>query len=192
MAFDWSAVEGFNENMTAEEKLALLDNYEPPKPAEQEVKADDTLNDNVKQNFKGYVAKAQFDKLSSELAAAKRELKSRMTVEEAKEADRVAAEEALRNELDELRREKKVAANKASFLARGYDDALAEEAAIALTDGDTDTVFALMAKQQTATEKALRAQILKETPAPPSGDNYTDEAAKKAEEEKLRKYFGLR
>lgn len=189
MAFDWSAVEGFNEGMTAEEKLALLDNYEPPKPApapepDEAQKAPTSL--------KGYIPKKQFDDLSSELAKLKRELKSRMTDDEAREADRVAAEEALQNELKELRREKTISTNKAAFLARGYEDALAEEAAIALADGDTDTMFALMTKAQTAAEKALRAQILKEAPVPPPGDAYNDEAKKKAEEEKLRKYFGLR
>lgn len=191
MAFDWSAVEGYNEEMSAEEKLALLENYEAPKPEPSDNgNSDDQAPKPAP--MKGYVPKTQFDKLSSELAAAKKQLRSRMTEEEAREADRAAEAEALQNELKELRREKQISAHKASFLARGYDDALAGEAAVAMADGDTDTVFALMAKQQAAAEKALRAQILKEAPTPPAGDNYTDEAKKKAEEEKLRKYFGLR
>ena len=33
MAFDWTKVEGYKEEMTPEEKLALLDNYNDPEPA---------------------------------------------------------------------------------------------------------------------------------------------------------------
>lgn len=178
MAFDWSAVNGFKEDMTAEEKLALLDNYEAPQPEPIDLK--------------GYVKKAQFDNLASELASAKKQLKSRMTEEEAREADRAAHEEAVENELKALRREKTIANHKASFLAQGYDDALATEAATALADGDTDAVFALMGKQKTNAEKALRQQILKEVPVPPPGDQITDEAKEKAKNEQLRKYFGLK
>lgn len=181
MAFDWSTVEGYKEDMTAEEKLALLDGWTAPQPESQQPI-----------NMKGYVAKKQFDDLASELAAAKRQLKSKMTEEEAREADRLAHEEAIENELKVLRREKTISSHKASFLAQGYDDALASEAAEALADGDTDQVFALMGKYKVTAEKALRQQILKEVPVPPPGDQITDELKQKAETEKLRKYFGLR
>lgn len=179
MAFDWTAVDGYKEDMSAEEKLALLDGYEPkaPEPAV---------------DLKGYVKKSQFDSLASELATAKKQLKSRMTEEEAREADRAAHEEAIEAELKTLRREKTISSHKASFLAQGYDDALASEAATALADGDTDEVFSIMAKHKVNAEKALRQQILKDVPVPPPGDNVTDELKEKAEQEKLRKYFGLR
>jgi len=178
MAFDWTAVDGYKEDMTAEEKLALLDSYEPKSPEPV--------------NMKGYVAKTQFDSLASELAATKKQLRSKMSEEEAREADRAAHDEAIEQELKILRREKTISNHKASFLAQGYDDALATEAATALADGDTDAVFALMGKQRTNAEKALRQQIMKEVPVPPAGDQVTDEAKKKAEEAKLRQYFGLR
>ena len=34
MAFDWTKIEGYREDMTADEKLALLENHEPSKPTE--------------------------------------------------------------------------------------------------------------------------------------------------------------
>lgn len=157
MAFDWTSVEGYEEGMTPEQMVGLLENYEVPTPEPQV-------------DLKGYIPKKRFDEVASELSAAKKQLKSRMSEEEAKEADRQAAEEAMKAELDSLRREKTLSTHKASFLAQGYDDKMAEEAANALTDGDTETVFAIMAKQRAAQEKALRAQILKETPVPPAGD----------------------
>ena len=32
MAFDWNQLEGYKEDMTPEEKIALLENYDPPAP----------------------------------------------------------------------------------------------------------------------------------------------------------------
>lgn len=181
MAFDWTKVEGYSEDMSAEDKLALLENYEAPEPEKQSAPI----------NMKGYVTKSQFDTLASELAAAKKQLRSRMTEDEAKEADRAAHDEAVQNELKALRREKTISMHKASFLSQGYEDDLATQAAEALADGDTDTVFAVMGKHKVNAEKALRVQILKDVPVPPAGDDVTDEAKKKAEEAKLRRYFGL-
>lgn len=181
MAFDWTKVEGYNEELSAEEKLALLDKYEAPEPEETKPPI----------NMKGFVSKTQFDNLASELAATKKQLRSRMTEDEAKEADRAAQNEAMQNELKTLRREKTISMHKASFLAQGYEDDLASQAAEALADNDTDTVFALMQKHKITAEKALRAQILKDAPVPPAGEEVADEVKKKAEEAKLRKYFGL-
>ena len=33
MAFDWNTIEGYREDMSADEKLELLNNYNPPEPA---------------------------------------------------------------------------------------------------------------------------------------------------------------
>ena len=77
MAFDWTKVEGYSEDMTAEQKLELLNNLPDPEPA----------NEPEVQIPKGaMISKAQFDKVSSELASVKKQLRSRMTEDEAKEA----------------------------------------------------------------------------------------------------------
>ena len=187
MAFDWTQVEGYREDMTADEKLALLDNYEPKTP-EPDQAPDPT-------KLKGYVSKAQFDKVTSDLAAAKKQLRSRMSEDEQKEADRAAQTEAMEAELKTLRHEKAVSTYKAQYLAQGYDEKMAEEAATAMADGDNDAVFAVMKKHQTEAEKQMRQRILKETPVPPAGDNRDpeDEETKKEKkrEEILRKSMGL-
>lgn len=179
MAFDWTKVDGYKDELTADEKLALLENYEPEEKEDKPV------------DLKGYIPKVQFDKLSSELASAKKQLKSKMSEDEQREADRLAEQEALKNELESLKRDKFLNAYRAEYLAQGYDPTLAEEAATSLVDGDIDSVFAVMRKHNALAEKAIRAKILKETPVPPAGENPTDEDAKKREEAKLRKYFGL-
>ena len=196
--FDWSKVEGYREDMSAEEKLALLENADTPapdpapnptptpdpKPAD---KPDDTA---PSKPAAGTVSKAQYDKVTSELAKAKRDLRAKMTADEQAEADRAAAQEAMQAELDNLRREKQLSTYKASYLSLGYDEQLSEEAAAAMVEGDMDSVFAIAKKQSAIAEKALRAKILKETPVPPPDDG-NDDAKKKMEENKLRANFGL-
>ena len=60
MAFDLTKLAGYREDMTADEKLALLEAYEAPVPDDAEAKK----------------WKAQFDKTASELAAANKALKA--------------------------------------------------------------------------------------------------------------------
>ena len=136
------------------------------------------------------ISKAQFDKVSKELAAAKRQLRAKMTNDEIEEERRRQEQEDMKLELETLRKEKTVSNHKASFLSQGYDEALADEAANAMADGDMETVFAVMRKHSVNAEKALRAKILKETPVPPAGDDPNEAKAKK-EMADLRASFGL-
>lgn len=188
MSFDWTKVAGYREDMTADEKLALLDTQEEEKqpPAEPEPEQQPPAKP-----ASGLISKVQFDKVASELAKVKKELRARMSAEEQKEADRMASDEAMRLELETLRREKTLNSYKASYLSQGYDERTAEDAATAMADGDMDTVFALMKKQAANTEKALRAKILKEIPVPPAGENPGADMEKKKELESLRASFGL-
>ena len=188
MSFDWTKIAGDHEDMTADEKLALLDTQEEDNqpPAEPEPEQQPPAKP-----APGLISKAQFDKVASELAKVKKELRARMSAEEQKEADRMASDEAMRLELETLRREKTLNSYKASYLSQGYDERIAEDAATAMADGDMDTVFALMKKQAANTEKALRAKILKEIPVPPAGENPGADMEKKKEMESLRASFGL-
>ena len=170
MAFDWTKIEGYREDMTDAEKIALLENFSMP----------DTTA--------GMIAKTQYDKVASELAAAKKQLKERMTEEERKEAERQAADAAVREELETLRRERAFEKHKASFLAQKYDAADAEAMAKALVDNDTDGLFKALTKANDAAEKNLRAELLKGTPPPPTGGK--DESAGKSDAVKLAEQLG--
>ncbi len=152
MAFDFTKLDGFKPEMTAEEKLALLDKYEPDKP-----------------DLTGYIQKSTFDKTASELAEAKRQLKAKMTEDEQKEAERIAADAAIKAELDALRKETATSKNKAKFLGLGYDEKLAAETATALADGDMDKVFANQQVHIENVRKAERASSLAGDPKPPAG-----------------------
>lgn len=177
MTIDWTNLEGYREDMTAEEKLALIDNLPDPTPAPAPIE--------------NMVTKKQFDKVSSELAAAKKELRSRMTDDEKVNNERMEREASMREELETLRKEKTLSTYKASYLAQGYDEALAEQAATAMAENDMASVFAIMSKHQLEVEKNLRAKILKETPVPPAGNEPNSDTKKREELNQIRRAMGL-
>ena len=137
------------ENMTVEEKLAALEAYEP--------------------DMSGFVTKAQLDKVASEAASYKKQLREKMTAEEEK-AEREAEERAaLQQRVEELERERTIHGYISSYLAMGYEESLAKSTAEALVSGDMETVFENQKTFATSREKALRAEILKSTPRPAGG-----------------------
>jgi hypothetical protein len=165
------------ESMTAEEKVAALEAYEP--------------------DMSGFVAKSVFDKTASDLAATKKQLKERMTEEEAQraiEAEAKAAAEARNAELEarvkELENERAVNSYVTSYIAMGYDEKMAKASAEALVKGDMETVFKNQKLHAENSEKALKAELLKQTPPPASGNGEggmnKDEFSKLSLEEKQK------
>jgi hypothetical protein len=195
MAIDWTKYEGYREDMTPAEKLALIES-EPttdpapavdpapagPAPRKPELKVEPKA---------GYVSKAQFDKTASELAALKKQMRARMSEEEIKAEEARTAHEAMEQELTNLRREKTISGHKATFLSLGYDETEADKMAIALTDGETDELFAGMKRRGITAEKAMREKILKETPVPPAGTDPTNAEKEAKNDAEWRKAWGL-
>ena len=149
---DVSTIEGYEE-MTAEEKLAALEGMELPEP-----------------DYTGYVKKELFDKASSEIAGYKKQIFEKMTAEEAAKAEADEKMAAIQQELEQLRQDKVVQEYTAQFLSIGYDKELASETAVALQRGDMNTVFLNQTKFATLREKALKAELMKNTPKPPAGN----------------------
>ena len=190
MAFDWNAVDGYREDMTADEKLALLENYNPNQPAaapEPAPAADPVPEpapapapklDKATELMNEVKWKRERDKLTSENANLKRQLRSRMSEEEAREADRKAEMEARDAELEALRRDKTLSNLRASFIGRGFDENMAQKAAEAFADSDAETLFDVMARRDLSWEKNMRAKILAETPKPPASDPNSEEFKK--------------
>lgn len=146
------AIEGY-EAMSAEEKLAALEAMDLPEP-----------------DYTGFVKKDLLDKATSEAASYKKQLRERMSEDEAKAAKDAEEREAIMTELEQLRAEKVVDQHTTKFLSLGYDEKLARETAKAMAAGDTELVFKNHAKFIADREKALKAEILKSTPTPPAGD----------------------
>ena len=151
---DTSKIEGY-ENMTAEEKVKAFESFNIPDP-----------------DYSGYVKKEVFDKKASEAAKLEKDLKARMTEEERAKAERDAELAEYKTKYEELQKEKNIAANKAQFIAAGYDEALATESAEALEKGDFATVF----KNQNAVIERVKKDALGQAKAstPPPAGKATD------------------
>lgn len=149
---DVTKIEGY-QDMSVEEKLAALEAVDLPEP-----------------DYTGYVKKDLLDKATSEAAQYKKSLRDRMSEEEATKARADEEMAAIREELEQLRAEKVIGENAAKFLELGYDAKLAQATATAMAAGEMDAVFKNHAKFLADREKALRAEILRDTPAPPAGN----------------------
>lgn len=137
------------ENMTPEERLAAFEAYDPEK--------------------NGFVSKATFDKKATEAADLSKQLKARMSDDEAKAAREAAEREELLARVEQLEHEKAVNNYVTAYLGMGYDEKTARSSAEALAKGDMEKVFANQKMHVENREKALRAELLKETPPPAGG-----------------------
>lgn len=137
------------ESMTPEEKIAALEAYEP--------------------DMSGFVAKATFDKTASELAAAKKTIREKMTEDEAKKAQEAEERAALVERAEKAEHALAVSGYEKAYLAMGYDEKLAKSSAEALAKGDMDAVFKNQKVHADTREKALRTELLKNTPPPAAG-----------------------
>ena len=117
----------------------------------------------------GYVPKAVADKHASDAAKYKKDYQAKLTEDE--RAKQEAEEERTRqqNRIAELERTVSITDYAKRYIASGYDEKLATETAEALVDGKMDVVFANQEAHLKAREKALKAEMLKDTPVPPGG-----------------------
>jgi hypothetical protein len=151
MAFDWTKVSGYREDLTAEEKIELLKGFEI-EPAGKTV------------------SKQLFDNTASELAKLKKDLNDRMSEDERKEKERADQEKALKDELEQLRKERAEDKFKARLLEAKFTGDEAAKMAKAYVDGDMETFLNALSDARTNHEKVLRSEIMKETPRPGAGD----------------------
>lgn len=128
--------------------------------------------------------KAQLSKANSEAADYKKQLRGKQTADEAAAAEQKAAMDKLTQENADLKRSFALSDKKAKLIAMGYDEKLADGTAVAMVDGDMDTVMANQAKFNESREKAIQAELMKKTPRPAAGSEGTGgmDYAKKIEE----------
>lgn len=145
---DISKIEGY-ESMTVEEKLAALEAMELPDVDKM---------------------KSALDKATSEAAGYKKQLRDRMSEDEAAKAKDAEERAAIMAELETLKAEKAISEYTAQFMGIGYDEALAKATAQAVQKGDMAAMFKNHAKFVAERDKAMKAELLKNTPTPPAGD----------------------
>ena len=118
-----------------------------------------------------FVSKELYDKAASDTANYKKQLRANMTEAELKAAADAEKYAEIVAERDKLRAEKAIAENAKGLVAIGYDETLATEVATALYNGDAATVIKAQAKFVDAQKKAVLAEAVKNTPAPPAGSS---------------------
>lgn len=133
-----------------------------------EALADRELMD--KSEMDGYVPKSLLDKANTEAADYKKKWRGALSDAEKKEQDEKEKQTAMENELNQLRRDSRIAAYEKNYLGLGYDEKSAKEIAEAMFDGEMDTVFMLQKKFQENKERAIKADMMKNMSTAPSGN----------------------
>lgn len=158
MKISTDSIQGFAEMSDADKVTALL-GLDVPDPVD----------------MSQFVDKKTFDAKASEAADLSKKLKAKMSEEEQAAAERDAKWAEMEAKLQALEMEKTISTYKASYLAmNGYDEKLAQDTAEALAKGDMAKVFANQQKAMDAHDKALKAELLRNTPKPEGaggGDN---------------------
>ena len=158
--------DAYKEGMTLEEINAAL--------------ADRELVD--KSQYDGFVPKSLLEKANSEAADYKKKWKAASSEQEQKAIDDAEKQAAIEEELKTLRRASKVSDYEKQHLALKYDEKDAREIAEALYDGDMDTVFRIQKKHEEALQKSIKADLMKQMPTPPSGNQTTIDYSKQIAE----------
>ena len=135
--------------------------------------------------------KRLLSKANSEAASYKEQLRAKQTETERAEAERAEQEQAMRDELETLRKEKRVSDYTGKCLALNMDADLAGKTANALADGNMDAVFDCLKAFVEATTTRLNNEALNRQPGlsagtPPTKGNTEDEITAQ-----LRRYAGL-
>lgn len=123
-----------------------------------------------KSQFDGFVPKSLLEKANSEAADYKKKWKAASSEQERKAIEDAEQQAQIQEELKTLRRASKVSDYEKQHLALKYDEKDAKEIAEALYDGDMDTVFRLQKKHEEALQKSIKADLMKQMPTPPSGN----------------------
>lgn len=152
---DTSTIEGFD-TMSAEDQVKALLGLDIPE----------------KVDLSGYVKKELLDKTASDLAAAKRSLKEKMTSEEAAKAQSDEAMKELQDKYNELLKKTSIAENTAKYLEVGYSPELAKSTAEAIFNGDMDAVLENQKKYNAECEKRFKENI--ERGLHPNGGSNTE------------------
>jgi hypothetical protein len=136
--------------------------------------------------------KAALTKSNSENADWKKKHREALSEEERKAQEMADRMKQLEEQNATLLRESNVSKHKAKFLGMGYEESLANDAAVAMADGDMEKLFSYQQKHQEALAKQIRADALKSTPkpVPDKGDGAItrDQIAKMNMEDRVKLY----
>ena len=144
--------DAYKEGMTLEEIEAALDGVELPADNSSEIER----------------LKTALSKSNSENAEWKKKHREALSEEEKKAQETEELIRKLTEQNESLMRESNVSKHKAKLIAMGYEEALANDTAVAMADGDMVKVSEYQQKHLEAFEKKIRAEALKGTKPPVS------------------------
>lgn len=171
---DTSMIDGY-ENMTAEEKLSALESFEYEDSGEENRKLRNSLS-----------------KANKEAADWKKKHNALLSEDERQKQAREEETEQLRTRVAELERGESIAKYKANLLSSGFDDKSADTAAQMIADGNIDGFFTCQKKFLEEHDKAIKVELMKNTPTPPAGSAAgAVDYSKKAAEAQSRGDFTL-
>lgn len=101
---------------------------------------------------------------SADASKWKRQYQEKLSEEDRKREEQEEQATALQKELESLRAERNVANHKAELLTIGFEDALAQDVATALNDGNIAEVFDGLRKFVAAHDKQLRENAFRTNP----------------------------
>lgn len=107
------------------------------------------------------------DKATSEASNYKKQLRERQSADEIAAIEKAEREAKQQEEIESMRRELSVSKFERNFLSLGYDNDLANRAAIAQYDNNVEELFSI---QKAFTEQLLKkakAELVKQTPVTP-------------------------
>jgi hypothetical protein len=134
--------------------------------------------------------KAALSRANGEAAEYKRQLREKQTEAERAEAERAEADKAMREELETLRKEKRVSDYTGKCLALNMDADLAGKTAAALADGDMDSVFDCLKDFVDATVTRLNNEALNRQPNLSTGVPPTKNTTVDTDYENMRRWMG--
>lgn len=136
--------------------------------------------------------KAKLSRANSEAADYKRQLRERMSADEAAKADRDEQINAMKTELEELRRGRTLSDYTARFVGLGLDEEAAGVAATALADGKADDLFSGLKSFLETVKKGAVSEAMSGQKGLSSGEPVQGADKDKTFTEMLRKASGLR
>lgn len=139
-----------------------------------------------KSQFDGFVPKTLLDKASSEAADYKKKWKAASSEQERKQIEDAEKQAQTEEELKTLRRTVQVSEYEKQHLALDYDAQDAREIAEAYCDHDMDTVFRLQKKHEEDLKKKTKADLMKNMPTPPAGNQTKLDLSKQIAEAQAR------
>lgn len=159
-------------------KKLLGDAYKEGMTLEEISKALETAKVGPAIDLSGYVQKSMFDKTASDLAHAKKQLKEQMTDDEKKAAE----QQAIIDELNNLKKANKIAEIKSGLIALGYDEQLAGDTAEAQFNNDFVKVMANQKTFLEARDKQNGSTALHNMHQPPAGTGAKVDYAKQMQD----------